>query len=214
MFFKKQKKDNFEKAFADRLGQSPVDFIFTKLSVGSDKKAVEYLYDITATEIVRQKRCKVKPFSCFYPEAEQKLQAYLRAKAERDIILNQQKSVYKSICICQREFLNRKDSRPFGAQCGSQLDLLYSDTSFCNGIAQIGRENADIEFCENPQSHEFLRFKREILPRRMAELGLTEHPMVQSICEYIVRNGKSRKSALITVYYAIRMYLLKCSISE
>jgi len=201
---------DFEKAFADRLGQSPAEFIFTKLSASSDKRAVEYLYDITAAEIARRNDCKILPFSKFYPEAERKYSLFL----EREAILRARQDVEKKIRICQREFVNRVGVAPFGGQCARHLDRLYADSIFYHSIEQIAEENAGIEFCENGQNAEFLRFKREILPRRMEALGITRNDVVRSICDIVSATGKSRKSALISIYYAVRMYMLSRSLSE
>lgn len=221
MLFKKWKQKAakasdaaFEDAFTDRVGQSPVEFVFAKLSVGSDKNAVEYLYDITAAEIARRNHCTPKPFSFYFPEAEKKFQAHLQKKEKDEAFLLQYERIQRNIGICQREFLNRKDTRPFGAQYVSQMDLLFADRFFCDKIMQIAKENAKFEFCDDAQSPEFLKFKREILPQRMAELGLTEHPTVRSICDCVTADGKSLKSALITIYYAVRMCILQRSISS
>lgn len=215
MFPRKRKKQTtqrakapFEKAFAARLGQTPVEFIYTKLAAGSDRRSLEYLYDITAAEIARQNHCVAKPFTCFYPEAERMLQEQNKEQERRKERTWQQQEVQEKIKICQREFLNRKGSKPFGAQCEEQLLLIYGDKAFCDRITQISRENEEIEFCNDPQMPGFLKFKREVIPKRMKELGLTEHPMVQSICDQVAKSGKSQKSALITIYYAVRMNAL------
>lgn len=221
MFFKRKphrskssQKGVFEKAFTDRIGQPPVEFIFQKLSAGSDKRAVEYLWDITAAEIARKNHCTAMPFSSFYPEAAQRLQIHLQRNQENATPVRQPQCVQKNIKICQREFLNKKDTRPFGAQYGSEMDLLYADSSFCSKITQIAKEYSQIEFCDDAQAPDFLKFKRELLPKRMDELGITENALVQSICDHVVTAGKSRKSALITIYYAVRMYTLKRTINK
>ena len=221
MFFKRKphrskssQKGVFEKAFTDRIGQPPVEFIFQKLSAGSDKRVVEYLWDITAAEIARKNHCTAMPFSSFYPEAAQLLQVHLQRTQENNALVCQYQIIQKNIKICQREFLNKKDTQPFGAQCGCEMDLLYADSSFCAKITQIAKENAQIEFCDDAQSPAFLKFKRELLPKRMDELGVTENALVQSICDHVVATGKSRKSALITIYYAVRMYTLKRTINK
>lgn len=215
MFFKKIikyftscTKTPFEKAFSERLGQTPVEFIYTKLAAGSDKGSVEYLYNITAAEIARKNHCVPKPFAVFYPEAEQMLQPQKAELKQLEESIQQNQTVQEAIKICQREFLNCKDSKPFGARYEEQLRAIYEDKAFCGGIMQISKENSEVELCIDAQMPEFIRFKREILPKRMKELGLTAHPAVRLICDQVVKSGRSQKSALITIYYAVRMKML------
>ena len=213
MFGKKKRyrtpnqKATFEKAFLAKIGQTPADFVFAKLSVGSDPKAVQYLYDITAAEVCRYNKCTPVPFSVLNCEATKQLQENKQKMQERESRSSSQH--LNRIAICKREFLNRTGTQPFGSAHATDLDLLYDDPTFRDKISQIAKENSQIEFCNNSHSPEFLNFKRVVLPARMNALGLTEHPIVQAICESVERNGHSRKSALITIYYAIRMYQLK-----
>ncbi|MBR5478930.1 MAG: hypothetical protein IKU84_02015 [Clostridia bacterium] len=197
-----KKSNSFEKAFIERLGKTPAEFIHTKLSAGSDKKAVEYLYDIVSVEIVRENNCTPIPFEKLYEMVSRKAK-------EQKRVLESEQEISRKIKLCQREYLNNVDGRPFGGLYAGQMDLLYGDNEVCNKIIQIGKEYSSVEFCDNAAKPDFLEFKRETLPKRMKELGITENPIVQSICEKVIRGGKSPKSALITIYYAIRSYLLK-----
>lgn len=113
------------------------------------------------------------------------------------------------IAICQREFLDQKSGKPFGGLCEVELNDLYADHSFREGVLKISTENEHLEFCIDTHSSEFLEFKRMILPQRMEELGLTAYPDVRAICKLVESNSRSRKSALITIYYAIRMRMLE-----
>lgn len=56
----------FEQAFYKRIGQTPADFIATKLAAGSDLKSTNYLFDITAAAIAQQYHCIAGDFSDYY----------------------------------------------------------------------------------------------------------------------------------------------------
>lgn len=60
----------FERAFFKRLGQSPEDFIDSKLAAGSDVGSVKYLFEITATEVARQNYCTAGAFEDYYVPKE------------------------------------------------------------------------------------------------------------------------------------------------
>ena len=203
-----KKSGSFEKAFTERLGKGPVDFICMKLSVGSDENAVRYLYDIMAAEIARENNCAPNPFERYYEKALAKVSE----QKEQNNKLAHKENIFRKIKLCQREYLNNIDGRPFGGQYAGQMDLLYGDSDICNKITQIAQEYKDVEFGDKVSATEFMKFKREILPKRMKELGVSENHIVKSICNCVVRGGKSEKSALITIYYAIRSYTLKMSI--
>ena len=198
--------DRFENAFITRLGKSPVDFICTKLSVGTDESAVEYLYDIIAAEIARKNNCAPIPFDGYYTTALAKINF-----KQRPFVPQPRQNIESKIKICQREFLNNVDGRPFGGMCARQMDLLYCNNDICSVIMQIGLKYHNIEFCEEASDPEFIKFKRETIPQEMKKTGIFENPIVQSICDYVIRSGKSRNSAFITIYYAIRCYNLKKS---
>lgn len=202
--------DKFEKEFIKRIGQHPVDFILTKLSVGSDVKAVRYLYDITAAEIERGILFSWgHSFDRYYPDAAEKLKKHKAYLEEHREDIFRESRVSRQIEVCQREFLNIKGNKPFYGQCEKDLEILYHDDWICKLIGQIAKENHRIELCDIRTEPEFVRFKRDILPKRMEELGITRHSAVRSICTHVVEHGSSRKSALITIYYAVRSHIIQ-----
>ncbi len=56
----------FETAFQNRLGQSPVDWIKTKIENGSQIDAIQYLFEITAAAIAQQYHCDYYDFEFYY----------------------------------------------------------------------------------------------------------------------------------------------------
>lgn len=65
----------FEKSFYDRLGQTPNEFIQSKLNAGSELSAVQYLFEITAAGISTQYSRKAMPFEMYYsPKEDRKMQ--------------------------------------------------------------------------------------------------------------------------------------------
>ena len=56
----------FEEAFFLRLGQSPFEWLETKIGAGSRIEDIKYLYEISAAEIARQNNCTPQPFERYY----------------------------------------------------------------------------------------------------------------------------------------------------
>lgn len=69
----------FEKSFFDTLGQTPKEFINTKLDAGSTLSAVQYLFEITAAGIATQYSRKAMPFEMYYsPKEDRKMQKVIK----------------------------------------------------------------------------------------------------------------------------------------
>lgn len=76
MFHSKKKKPSnlkirrdpavFEKAFTDRLGRGPSEFIADKLRAGTSLKDARYLFDIISAEIAAQNHCKAGKFDSYH----------------------------------------------------------------------------------------------------------------------------------------------------
>lgn len=212
VFFRDYATKNFEDRFQERLGRGSVEHILEKLENGSERRAIKYLYDIVSAEISQQCRSKVPAFLVYYDKAVAEFEKRKREALQQKETEQKQRSVKAKMLACQQEFVNRQGSCPFGGAYDFELQALCADATFCQKILQISRENEKIEFSTDMRAPEFLSFKRETLPKRMAEFGLIEHPQVQYICQQVVADGKSRKSALITIYYAVRMYQLSLSL--
>ena len=73
----------FERAFFSRLGQSPVEWLESKVRAGSRIEDIKYLYEISAAEIARQNNCVPQPFDRYYSQ-------YLKSKGVKPVA---QKSV-------------------------------------------------------------------------------------------------------------------------
>ena len=73
----------FERAFFSRLGQSPVEWLESKVRAGSRIEDIKYLYEISAAEIARQNNCVPQPFDRYYSQ-------YLKSKEVKPVA---QKSV-------------------------------------------------------------------------------------------------------------------------
>lgn len=56
----------FEKAFQKRLGQTPVEWVRSKVEAGSQVKDIQYLFEISAAEIARQNKYMPQPFDVYY----------------------------------------------------------------------------------------------------------------------------------------------------
>lgn len=211
-FFRECAAKKFEDRFQERLGRSPAEYLLEKLESGSERRSIEYLYDIVSAEISQQSQSKAPAFHVYYDKAVAEFERRKRTVPQQKGTEQKQRSVKEKIMACQQEFVEKQGTRPFGGAYDFELQALCADATFCQKILQISRENVKIEFPVDTRAAEFLSFKRETIPKRMAQLGLIEHPQVQYICQQVVAKGKSRKSALITIYYAVRMYQLSLSL--
>ncbi len=58
----------FEKAFCNRLGQSPLEWVKAKVESGSQLDAIRYLYELSAAAIAQQNNCCAPCFDRYYAE--------------------------------------------------------------------------------------------------------------------------------------------------
>ncbi len=68
----------FERAFFSRLGQSPVEWLESKVRAGSRIEDIKYLYEISAAAIASQNKCTAQPFERYYSQ-------YLKSKEVRSV---------------------------------------------------------------------------------------------------------------------------------
>lgn len=108
----------FERAFYNRLGQTPEDFINTKMTVGSELKSTRYLFDITAAAIARQYHCVAPEFSSYYRPRQKGVDTMARVikynKLVRDripeIIENSGKKCVVSV-LSQDDYIKMLDAK-------------------------------------------------------------------------------------------------------
>ena len=77
---KDSERQRFEKAFQDRIGRSPAEFIQQKLANGTEPKTIQYQYEMMAAEIARQNSCAAPPFGLY---ASLKKKAYHKLVRDR-----------------------------------------------------------------------------------------------------------------------------------
>ena len=68
----------FDDAFCARLGQSPVEWLESKVRAGSRIEDIKYLYEISAAAIASQNKCTAQPFERYYSQ-------YLKSKEVRSV---------------------------------------------------------------------------------------------------------------------------------
>ncbi len=56
----------FRRAFVNKLGKSPKEYIRNKINVGSEVNDVRYLFNIVANKIAKDNNCKLFDFDYFY----------------------------------------------------------------------------------------------------------------------------------------------------
>ena len=65
----------FETAFQKKLGQTPVDYLISKIQSGSSISSIEYLFDIVSAEIAMKNYCVCKGFAYYHSKAQEKINA-------------------------------------------------------------------------------------------------------------------------------------------
>ena len=65
----------FETAFEKKLGQTPIDYLISKLQSGSSVSSIEYLFDILSAEIAIKNNCVCKGFAYYHTKAQEKINA-------------------------------------------------------------------------------------------------------------------------------------------
>ena len=65
----------FETAFEKKLGQTPVDYLISKIQGGSSVSSIEYLFDIVSAEIAMKNNCVCKGFAYYHSKAQERVNA-------------------------------------------------------------------------------------------------------------------------------------------
>ena len=65
----------FEIAFQEKLGQTPMDYLVSKIQNGSSISSIEYLFDIVSAEIAMKNYCVCKGFAYYHSKAQEKINA-------------------------------------------------------------------------------------------------------------------------------------------
>ena len=58
----------FERAFCQRLGQTPLEWVKAKVESGSQLRSIQYLFEITAAAIAEKNHCMVQGFERYYAQ--------------------------------------------------------------------------------------------------------------------------------------------------
>lgn len=69
---------SFERAFLNRLNQTPQDWLIAKIAAGSRIEDIKYLFEISSAEIARQNNCVPQPFDRYYSQ-------YLKSKEVKPV---------------------------------------------------------------------------------------------------------------------------------
>ena len=63
----------FETALQKKLGQTPMDYLVSKIQNGSSISSIEYLFDIVSAEIAMKNHCVCKGFAYYHTKAQEKI---------------------------------------------------------------------------------------------------------------------------------------------
>ena len=93
---KDSERQRFEKAFQDRIGRSPAEFIQQKLANGTEPKTIQYQYEMMAAEIARQNSCAAPPFGLY---------ASLKKKTYHKLVRDRIPEIIEAdgkTCVCEK----------------------------------------------------------------------------------------------------------------
>ena len=65
----------FETAFEKNLGQTPADYLVSKIQSGSSVSSIEYLFNIISAEIAMKNYCVCKGFAYYHSKAQKRINA-------------------------------------------------------------------------------------------------------------------------------------------
>jgi predicted house-cleaning noncanonical NTP pyrophosphatase (MazG superfamily) len=76
----------FEIAFEKKLGQTPVDYLISKLQSGSSVSSIEYLFDIVSAEIAMKNNCICKGFAYYHAKAQERINAMRKRTVHNKLV--------------------------------------------------------------------------------------------------------------------------------
>ena len=76
----------FETAFEKKLGQTPVDYLISKIQGGSSASSIEYLFDIVSAEIAMKNNCICKGFAYYHAKAQERIKAMKKRTVHNKLV--------------------------------------------------------------------------------------------------------------------------------
>ena len=76
----------FETAFKKKLGQTPVDYLISKIQSGSAVSSIEYLFDIVSAEIAMKNNCVCKGFAYYHAKAQERIDAMKKRTVHNKLV--------------------------------------------------------------------------------------------------------------------------------
>lgn len=198
MLFSKKKKKvkatpnttavSFAKAFEERLGQDPTNYVLSKMATGSSISAIRNLFDILAAEIELHNRCKSPGFDYYYEKA---LSKQILEPVEEPISKPKITKIFAvSQLIGKERFLNQYDTL---------LKSLAMDKEFTSFITSLRQELAGQEVTNTRAAN------MRIADYFHANKANERFPNVKTIVTAVLAYGK-QSSAHISIYYAMYFY--------
>ena len=94
----------FETAFQKKLGQTPVDYLISKIQGGSSISSIEYLFDIVSAEIAMKNYCVCKGFAYYHSKAQEKINAMKKHTVHNKLVRDRIPEIIEAsgrICITE-----------------------------------------------------------------------------------------------------------------
>ena len=86
----------FETAFQKKLGQTPVDYLISKIQGGSSISSIEYLFDIVSAEIAMKNYCVCKGFAYYHSKAQEKINAMKKHTVHNKLVRDRIPEIIKA----------------------------------------------------------------------------------------------------------------------
>ena len=194
-------KDNislFEKIFFQNYDEYPEKYISQMMSKGYSKKEILKYYDLRCTAISEYAKVQPQPFSYYYN------------MVERGVLRNFEHEIknIKEIKGCRGQLMSSIDGISFGKYFYNELNDIFSDEEFYKSIERISNSYKKIEFAFDDINEQYRNFKYKVLPDLFFQYNLDTTRAFKNIETKVTRAGYSATSAIITVYYLVRMLQL------
>ena len=76
----------FETAFEKKLGQTPIDYLISKVQGGSSVSSIEYLFDVISAEIAMKNNCVCKGFAYYHVMAQERINAMKKRTVHNKLV--------------------------------------------------------------------------------------------------------------------------------
>ena len=188
----------FEELFNEKYGCTPVEYILQMTDKGYSKNEISFGYKLRSDSICEKNYLEYVPFSNYYDKAYNYNEESI--SGNNSLLLN--------VSICKREMIHTINESSFGKYFYNELNNIFLDNDICGTIQMISSAFNDIEFPENEFDENFKKFKNITLTELFSVYDLTHNQSLLNIVNRVQQLGFSYNSAIVSIYYTVRMMQL------